>query len=135
MELGNNVTSLCQCDCKTGNLLSQSAYISAIIIGIIRLLASLALTYLLVHFKRRSLYLISAMGNILSLAIFSTILLLSDHLRDWKIGIPQTLLSWLSLASACCIVFSVNLGIQPMPLLMSSELYPSNIRAFCKVRV
>ena len=132
-ELGNNVTSLCQCDCDSGNPLSQSAYISAIIIGLIRLLASLSLTYLLVHFRRRSLYLTSALGTILSLATFSTTLLLSDHLIDWEVGIPPQILSWLSLASACCLVFAVNLGVQPMPLLMSSELYPFDIRAFCKV--
>ena len=129
----NNVTSLCQCECDTGSPLSQSAYISAIIIGLIRLVASLCLTYLLVHFRRRSLYLASALGSILSLATFSTILLLSEHLSDWELGIPQTALSWLSLVSACCLVFSVNLGVQPMPLLMSSELYPSDLRAFCKV--
>ena len=113
--------------------MSTSAYISAIIIGLIRLVASLCLTYLMVHFGRRSLYLASALGTILSLATFSTILLLSEHLSDWELGIPQTALSWLSLVSACCLVFSVNLGVQPMPLLMSSELYPSDLRAFCKV--
>ena len=113
--------------------MSTSAYISAIIIGLIRLVASLSLTYLLVHFRRRSLYLASALGTILSLATFSTILLLSEHLIDWELGIPQTALSWLSLVSACCLVFSVNLGVGPMPYLMSSELYPSDIRAFCMV--
>ena len=132
-ELGNNNTALCQCDCNSGNPLSQSAYFSAIIIGIIRLVASLSLSYLLVHFRRRSLYLTSALVTILSLAIFASILLLSDHLRDWELGIPQSTLSWLSLIAACSLVFSVNLGVQPMPLLMSSELYPSDLRAFCKV--
>ena len=111
------MTSLCQCECDTGSPLSQSAYISAIIIGLIRLVASLSLTYLLVHFRRRSLYLASALGTILSLATFSTILLLSEHLSDWELGIPQTSLSWLSLVSACCLVFSVNLGVGPMPYL------------------
>ena len=133
-DLDNNITALCQCDCYPGHPLSQSAYFSAIIIGVIRLLASLSLSYLLVHFRRRSLYLASALGTILSLATFASILLLSDHLRDWDLGIPQTTLSWFSLISACCLVFSVNLGVQPMPLLMSSELYPSDLRAFCKVR-
>ena len=133
-DRGNNITALCQCDCNSGNPLSQSAYFSAIIIGIIRLVASLSLSYLLVHFRRRSLYLTSALGTIISLATFASILLLSDHLRDWELGIPQSTLSWLSLIAASCLVFSVNLGVQPMPLLMSSELYPSDLRAFCKVR-
>ena len=97
-------------------------------------MASLSLSYLLVHFRRRSLYLTSALGTILSLAIFASILLLSDHLVDWELRTPQSTLSWLSLIAACSLVFSVNLGVQPMPLLMSSELYPSDLRAFCKVR-
>ena len=81
------------------------------------------------------MYLASACGMILSSAAFSTVLLLSDHLKDWNTGINQSILSWLSLVFACCIVFSVNLGVQPMPLLMSSELFPSDLRAFCKVNI
>ena len=132
--LDTNVTTLCECDCTHGHPLSQSAYLSAIIIGVIRLAASLSLTYLLVLYRRRRMYLASACGTILSLAVFSTILLLSDHLADWHTGISQTVLTWSSLVAACCLVFSVNLGVQPMPLLMSSELYPSDVRAFFKVR-
>ena len=45
----------------------------------------------------------------------------------------QSLLTWLALVSASCLVFSVNLGLQPMPLLLSSELYPPDLRAACKV--
>lgn len=130
--LNENLSALCECECSHGSPLSQSAYFSAILIGVIRLTASLSLTYLLVLFKRRNLYLTSACGTIISLATFSTILLLSDHLADWDFGISQNVLTWCSLVSACCLVFSVNLGVQPMPLLMSSELYPSDIRAFCK---
>ena len=130
-----NLTDLCECDCRNGQPLLQSAYVSAIIIGVIRLIASLSLTWLLVLYRRRTMYLFSACGMILSLATFSTVLLLSDHLKDWHIGINQSVLSWLSLVSACCIVFTVNLGVQPMPLLMSSELFPSDLRAFCKVNI
>ena len=41
-------------------------------------------------------------------------------------------LKWLSLLTACCLVFSVQLGIQTLPFLLSGELFPSDIRAFCK---
>ena len=132
-EAVGNTTHLCECDCVTGDPLSQSAYISAIVISVIRLVASLSLTYLLVIFKRRRLYLASACGTIISLAMFATIQLLSDHLADWHMPIPQTTLTYLSLVSACTLVFSVNLGVQPMPLLISSELYPPDLRSFCKV--
>ena len=127
------MTILCECDCTYGSPISKTAYLSAVIIGIIRLLASLSLTYLLVRFKRRSMYLASSCGTILSLMAFSTILMLSDHMIDWNTGLSQDVLTVLSLISACFIVLSVNLGVQPMPLLMSSELYPSEHRAFCKV--
>ena len=109
-----NVTTVCECDCTHGHPLSQSAYLSAIIIGIIRLAASLSLTYLLVLYQRRMMYLTFACGTIPSLGILSTILLFSDHLVDWHTGISQTVLIWSSLVAACCLVFSVNLGVQPM---------------------
>ena len=126
-------TELCECDCEVGPPLSQSAYYSAIIIGIVRLLASLSLTKLLINFPRRTLYLVSAFGTILSLSGFATILLLSHHIDAWSLHESEDFLNWMSVGSACALVFCVNWGVQPMPLLMSSELYPSELRAFCKV--
>ena len=108
--------------------MSQSAYISAIVLGVIRLISSLTLTHLLLRYRRRTLYLLSGSCTALSLALFSTTLLLEDKLTE-----SHSVLTWLSLASASCLVFSVNLGLQPMPILMSLELYPSDIRAACKV--
>ena len=129
-----NFSYLCKCDCEHGEPLSQSAYYSAIIIGIVRLLASLSLTKLLVNFKRRTLYAVSSIGTMLCLSVFATFLLLSDHLLQWGMADHENLINWLSVISACMLVFSVNWGVQPMPLLMSSELYPSELRAFCKVK-
>ena len=126
----NSTTHLCPS--PDHNPFSSTAYMSAIITGIIRLLASLALTYLLVLYKRRTMYLASAVGTILSLALFSTSLLVSDHLTTWQIPISQNVLSWLSLVSTSGLVFAANLGVQPLPLLLSSELYPPDMRAFCK---
>ena len=39
---------------------------------------------------------------------------------------------WAALVTACLLVFSVQLGIQTLPLLLSGELFPSDIRAFGK---
>ena len=39
---------------------------------------------------------------------------------------------WAALITACCLVFSVQLGIQTLPQLLSGELFPSDVRAFCK---
>ena len=41
-------------------------------------------------------------------------------------------LKWVSLFTACCLVFAVQLGIQTLPFLLSGELFPADIRAFCK---
>ena len=46
--------------------------------GVIRLAASLSLTQLLVVARRRTLYLLSGLATILSLAAFATVLLLAD---------------------------------------------------------
>ena len=43
-----------------------------------------------------------------------------------------TVLKWATAVMACCIVFSVQLGIQTIPFLLSGELFPSDVRAFCK---
>ena len=54
-----------------------------------------------------------------------------DFLPLGNANIRNTL-KWLSLVTACCLVFSVQLGIQTLPFLLSGELFPSDIRAFCK---
>ena len=133
--VNGNFTQLCECSCEIGPPLSQSAYYSAIIIGIVRLIASLSLTKLLINFQRRSLYFVSASSTILSLSGFATLLLLSHHIDSWNLHESEDFLNWLSVGSACLLVFCVNWGVQPMPLLMSSELYPSEFRAFCKVTI
>ena len=49
-------------------------------------------------------------------------------------SIPNTsVLKWASLVSACLLVFSVQLGVQTLPLLLSGELFPADVRASCKV--
>ena len=42
------------------------------------------------------------------------------------------IMQWASLFAGCCLVFAVQLGIQTLPFLLSGELFPSDIRAFCK---
>ena len=42
---------------------------------------------------------------------------------------------WGALVTACCLVFSVQLGIQTLPHLLSGELFPSDVRAFCKGKI
>ena len=44
----------------------------------------------------------------------------------------KNILKWVALLTVCCIVFSVQLGVQTLPQLLSGELFPNDIRAFCK---
>jgi facilitated trehalose transporter len=122
-------------DCGTEEvpMISRLANLSAILIAVVRLFASLILAKLLVKIPRRSLYAASAVGTVLSLAFFATTLLISDHAVPWQLENSEDLLNWSSVMSACLLVFSVNMGVQPMPLLMSSELFPAEVRALCKV--
>ena len=129
-----NETHLCRCECLGGPPLSMSAYYSAIIIGCVRLAASLSLTSLLVKFKRRSLYLFSALATMVGLLIFGSSLFVAHNAISWGLQDLKTVISWSSVVSACFLVFCVNLGVQPMPNLMSSELFPPDVRALCKVR-
>ena len=126
-----NMTNFCKCEHIP--TVSQSANIAAIIIALVRLLSSLILARLLVKFPRRTLYSLSAAGTVFSLAMFATILFISDHLNSWHLESSEDLLNWSSVVSACVLVFSSNLGVQPMHLLMSSELFPAEVRALCKV--
>ena len=41
-------------------------------------------------------------------------------------------IKWISLVSACTLVFGVQLGVQTLPNLLSGELFPSDVRPTCK---
>merc|ERR1719483_1340285 len=101
------------------------------VIGVCRLMSSLALASLLKHFHRRFMYFISITMTIICLITFSTL--------SYFISQPKSLSSsnlivfqWASLVSTCLLVFSVQLGVQTLPLLLSGELFPADVRASCK---
>lgn len=110
-------------DLETKSTTSNEAYISAIVIGSVRLIASLLLSKLLRRFRRRSMYFTSAILTIISLASFATCNLFIEGSEMFR---------WAALFTACLLVFSVQLGIQTLPILLSGELFPSDIRAFGK---
>ena len=152
-------------DCSSDSKTSDNAYLSAIIIGLVRLLSSLLLSQLLLKYRRRAMYFLSTVSTIISLVSFATCDLLIENdfiiqgsfIMNSNICILETnntlsafdnfnrflfcitgneaaknVLKWMSLFTACCLVFSVQLGIQTLPFLLSGELFPSDIRAFCK---
>ena len=128
---------------------SSMAYFSAIVIGLCRsvivrpggdwrvtfsgcrLLASLSLARILMTFSRRTMYFASLVLTILCLFLFSTF---SYLISSWE-GLVEDVFSLqvASLFSSCLLVISVQLGVQTLPLLLSGELFPADVRATCKV--
>lgn len=119
-------------DCSSQT--SHEAYLSAIVIGLVRFLASLLLSKLLLNHRRRSMYFVSALTSILSIISFATCNLLIVKAEQDPLQSPHlvTALKWTSLCTACLLVFSVQLGVQTLPLLLSGELFPAYTRSFSK---
>jgi len=118
-----NITDCSKLEGFGDGSISKEAYISAIIIGLVRLLASLLLSRLLREYCRRSMYFASAALTITSLACFAACIVCINS---------SIIFRWAALVMACFLVFSVQLGIQTLPLLLSGELFPSDVRAFGK---
>ena len=119
-------------ECFAESQTSQMAYISAMLIGFCRLVSSLALSRLWRSYHRRFMYAISI--------ILTIIFLMAFYFISFIISKPESLSStslslfrWASLATACLLVFSVQLGFQTLPFLLSGELFPADVRALCKV--
>jgi len=117
--------------CTPESQTSGMAYTSAILIGVCRLISSVTLARLLKIYPRRSMYFLSSILTVLCIIIFSIISYLIAH-PDLMSSQNVSVLRWASLVSACSLVFSVQLGVQTLPLLLSGELFPADVRASCK---
>merc|ERR1719219_1005283 len=69
------------------------------------------------------MYFTSAWLTIASLASFATCITFIHS---------SSISRWAAVVTACLLVFSVQLGIQTLPSLLSGELFPSDVRAFGK---
>ena len=73
---------------------------------------------------------LSATTTVLSLISFATFqFLLVNQVGD---ELAQSIFKWSILVCACMLVFAVQLGVQTLPLLLSGELFPSDVRPACK---
>ena len=77
------------------------------------------------------MYFASLVLTIICLFLFSTF---SYLISSWE-GLVEDVFSHqvASLFSSCLLVISVQLGVQTLPLLLSGELFPADVRATCKV--
>merc|ERR1719154_133446 len=101
------------------------AYIAAIVIGVCRLFSSLTLARILMTCSRRAMYFSSLVLTILSLLMFSTFSFMMKEGPVFSLQVGSFL-------SSCVLVISVQLGVQTLPLILSGELFPSDVRATCK---
>ena len=77
------------------------------------------------------MYFTSAGLTILSLVSFAT----CNHLIHEDILPYQNVLKWMALGSAGLLVFSVQFGVQTLPILLSGELFPADVKPKCKALV
>ena len=82
-------------------------------------------------FSRRTMYFTSLVLTIVCLFLFSTF----SYLTSSHSSVVEDVFSLqvASLLSSCLLVISVQLGVQTLPLLLSGELFPADVRATCKV--
>ena len=107
------------------------AYMAAILIGSVRLVASLMASKLMYHYRRRDMYFTSAILTIFSLTSFATCnYLIHEHELPY-----ENELKWIALGSAGLLVFSVQFGVQTLPMLLSGELFPADVKPKCKALV
>jgi len=111
---------------------SSMAYVAAMVIGVCRLISSLALARLLRSVSRRVMYFISLSLTLTCLTAFSTFSHLVHSLPQENSSKLESVFQWGSLVAVCLLVFSVQLGVQTLPLILSGELFPSDVRATCK---
>lgn len=111
---------------------SSMAYVAAMVIGVCRLISSLALARLLRSVSRRVMYFISLSLTLLCLTTFATFSHLVHSLPKEGSSRLESVFQWGSLVAVCLLVFSVQLGVQTLPLILSGELFPSDVRATCK---
>ena len=100
-----------------------------LVTGVCRLVAALTLTRLLRSVPRRAIYFTSLGLTILCLVVFASL--------SWALTAPlqsqRSTLQWAALLAACLLVLSVQLGVQTLPLILSGEIFPADVRATCKV--
>ena len=127
---------------------SSEAYISGITITFVRLASSLLLSVLLTKLRRRVMFMTSALLTTIFLVCFATLnffiesgnvegKLMIKKYAEWNqlnlenlfyiclIFSVMSALQWTSMATACLLVFSAQLGVQSLPYLLTGELFPS----------
>ncbi|XP_018333083.1 facilitated trehalose transporter Tret1-like isoform X3 [Agrilus planipennis] len=105
----------------TGSSLSPD--VSAIIVGIVQLLASFSTPILVDRLGRKLLFLMSAIGMVISEVPLGIYFYLKDG------GTDVSTLGWLPVLSLVAYIITYNLGFGPLPWTVMGEVFPSNVKS------
>ena len=102
-------------------------YLGAVFIGLVRLVASLTLSLMVDKHRRRRIYLTSGLFTAFSLLSFAACDYLVEEKPEWS-----TFLSWLNILFVSTSTLAANWGVQTIPNLMASVLFPPDVRSMQK---
>ncbi|XP_039437015.1 facilitated trehalose transporter Tret1-like [Culex pipiens pallens] len=98
--------------------------ISSIIVGIIQLAGSYTSTLVMDRWRRKTLYIVTALGSCLGLTMMGVYAYLSVA----KVDVSQ--LYWLPVASLSFVIFIASVGMLPLTFVILSEILPDKLRSF-----
>jgi len=100
----------------------SNSSVATAIIGIINVVATIVTTFLMDKAGRRSLVLISQVGQVIFLILLALSMIFSDHMG--------TAGSYILVGSVLLFVCSFAIGMGPVPWIIISEIFPSSIRGY-----
>lgn len=95
--------------------------ISSIIVGIIQLAGSYTSTLVMDRWRRKTLYIVTALGSCLGLTMMGVYAYLSVA----KVDVSQ--LYWLPVASLSFVIFIASVGMLPLTFVILSEILPDKV--------
>ena len=105
-----------------GRAVDRTAYWSAVIMGLVRLVSTVVAALYITNFGRKTMYFLSTSLTIIFQVLFGIVEYLGIG-YSYK-PIPIVII--------CGQVFCLQLGLQTFPNLLSSELFPNDARSRCK---
>lgn len=99
---------------ESGSNLSPNS--SSIIVGVVQILGAIICTFLVERAGRKLLFLISAMGVCLGLAVMSLFIYQTSR------GVNLESFNWIPLVSFSFVMFIYNLGVNTLPFMYISEI-------------
>lgn len=107
---------------QSGSSTDKSQYVSAIIVGLMRLVSTLVGSVMVKRFTRRSMMVLSSTV----MAVAMTAMSITSHFQDQAITAG---VGWLPVVFASLFIFAFGIGMNTVPWLLMGELCPAKVRA------